>query len=72
MSFIIDFFKELASVIGFFVDFLVWFVESLLETVTLGINALGTVAYYVSQFPAYWLAPFVAIVTIGIIFKVKG
>lgn len=72
MSFIIDFLKEVASVITFVFDFVFWLVESIIETIVLGVTALANVTFYVTQFPTLWIAPFVAIVTIGIIFKIKG
>lgn len=72
MSWLIDFFKGLADVIGAVVDFFLWFLKSIEETLLLAFDALGTCAFYLSQMPVVWLAAFTTIITIAVIFKIKG
>lgn len=53
-------------------EFVQWFITSIIETIGFGVRALGMCASYLMQFPVYWVAPMTAIVTIAIIFKIKG
>lgn len=72
MLWLINFFKELASGIVKVFEFLFWLIESIIETLGLCARALVTVGEYAAEMPIIWAAPFIAIVTIAIIFKVKG
>lgn len=72
MFWLINFFKEIAEVIYQVIEFLVWLIESIIETIALAADALTTVGHYASELPVIWAAPFIAIITIAVIFKVKG
>lgn len=72
MLWLINFFKELASAIVKVFEFLFWLIESIIETLALCGRALATVGEYAMEMPVVWAAPFIAIVTIAVIFKVKG
>lgn len=72
MMWLIEFFKDLASGIAKVFEFVFWLIESLIETLALCGKALVTVGHYAAEMPLVWAAPFIAIVTIAVIFKVKG
>ena len=72
MMWLIDFFKEIAEVIYQVLEFVWWLIQSVIEALALCGKALATVGHYATELPAIWIAPFVAIITIAVIFKVKG
>ena len=72
MSWIIDFFTGLIDVINAVVDFFLWFLKSIEETLLLAFDAIGTCGFYLSQMPVVWLSAFTCIITIAVIFKIKG
>lgn len=72
MMWLINFFKDLADVIYRLIEFLIWFIQSIFEAVGMCAKAVGTATYYAAQLPAVWVSAFIAIITIAIIFKVKG
>lgn len=59
------------AVVGVF-EFIQWFITSIVECIIMGVRALGACVVYIEQFPVVLIAPFTAIITIAIIFKIKG
>lgn len=72
MSWLIDFFSGLVDIISAVWDFFLWFLKSLEETLLLAVEAIGTCGFYLTQMPVVWLSAFTVIITIAVIFKIKG
>lgn len=72
MEWIISFFKAVGDTIGTVIDFFAWFINSLIESIYLGAQAIATCAAYLAQFPVTWIATFTLIITVTILFKIKG
>lgn len=59
------------AITGIF-EFIQWFITSVVECIIMGVRSLAACAVYIEQFPVILIYPFTAIITIAIIFKIKG
>lgn len=68
-------FQLVQGIVGFFekvFDIILFLVTEIVETVGLALQAVGYCAAIIVQLPVVWAAAFTAIITIAIIFKIKG
>lgn len=71
-DFLYDFINSIIDGLIAVFDFIAFLVRSIIETVAIGIESIGVVTYYTGFLPSILATTIIAIITLSLIFKIKG